>query len=95
MQNTPQECTEDCIRCHTNKEGPLGRGNGRTKQDAPKNLHKEPMRNAPTEDESERPQKGCGRTPGSADPPLGPIRPNFLMESPTAFSTTVLGCTTS
>ena len=69
-------------------------GNGCTKQDAPKNLHKELMRNAPTEDESERPQKGCGRTRGSADHPLGPVRPNLLLESPTAFRTTVLGCTT-
>ena len=48
---------------------------------APRNLHKDPTRNALTGDKLERPQKGCG---GLADPPLGPIRPNFLLESPTA-----------
>ena len=43
--------------------------------------------------------KGLGR--GVAEPlvrltpPLGLIRPTFLLESPTAFPKTILGCTTS
>ena len=34
-----------------------------------------------TEDGPKQPQQGCGRTLGSADTLLGPIRPNFLWDT--------------
>ena len=69
MQKMPQECTEDHIWCHTYKEGPPGRANGRATQDARHGQHLGPPVSL-----LEKGALGVGRPQGSAEPGWPPVQ---------------------
>ena len=78
-----EECTKGHTLRYTYKEAPNYMLKQLIFRRAPRKLHMEPTRNALNEDELERPQKGCGRTPGSADPPhWAQLGPTFTLSPP-------------
>ena len=67
------------------KKAPHAMLNPHNFRPTPINRNKGPTRSSPTEEGPERPQQWVGRPPGSPDPLLGPIRPIFLQQTPTAL----------